>query len=134
MSQDRASTIENVVVAKSKLAKVAFMSHDKASTIENVLIVGSALVNPAVLIHDNASANENVFIVSAKSTKEAKVSQVSAAGGVPANPMVVEANQDISSSVCVYNLASGVDVLTHATRYQSRAGLHQRLGICCSKG
>ena len=98
ISQDRASTIGNVVAAKSKLANVAFMSHDKASTIENVLIVGSALVIPAVLILDNASANENVFLVGAKATKEAKVSQVSAAGGVPADPMVVEAKQDISSS------------------------------------
>ena len=62
------------------------MSHDKASTIENELIVGSALVNPAVLIHDNASTNENVFIGGAKSTKEAKVSQGSIAGGVRADP------------------------------------------------
>ena len=105
MSQDRASTIKNVIVVKSKLAKVAFISHDRASTIKKVLIVGSALVMPAVLIHDNASTNENVIIAGAKSTKEAKLSQVSAAGGVvllldvsPADPVVVEANQDSSSS------------------------------------
>ena len=40
----------------------------------------------AFLIHDNASANENVFIWGAKSTKEAKVSEGSIAGGERADP------------------------------------------------
>ena len=89
ISQERASTIENVVIAKTKLAKVAFMSHDKASTIKNELIVGSALAIPAVLIQDNASANENVSIGGAKSMKEAKVSQGSIVGGVRTNPCLM---------------------------------------------